>query len=165
MHMQRDNEGIRLPKLLGLAVAGATLLAGMVVLPATQASAAEDYGYNAEDDFRPGAVQSDVHPQLTVTKYLSLAQGYSPTGSSKDAVKLNANADLVPAKGIAFNVREVVPQPGQNLSDISASDENTYKVTANYIGITDGQGVINTWYPADTATNAPAVDISDSSKA
>lgn len=165
MHMQRDNEGIRLPKLLGLAVAGATLLAGMVVLPATQASAAEDYGYNAEDDFRPGAVQSDVHPQLTVTKYLSLAQGYSPTGSSKDAVKLNANADLVPAKGIAFNVRQVVPQPGQNLSDISASDENTYKVTANYIGITDGQGVINTWYPADTATNAPAVDISDSSKA
>ena len=165
MHMQRDNEGIRLPKLLGLAVAGATLLAGMVVLPATQASAAEDYGYNAEDDFRPGAVQSDVHPQLTVTKYLSLAQGYSPTGSSKDAVELSKNADLVPAKGIAFNVREVVPQPGQNLSDISASDENTYKVRTNYIGITDGQGVINTWYPADTATNAPAVDISDSSKA
>ncbi|MBI0048640.1 LPXTG cell wall anchor domain-containing protein [Bifidobacterium choladohabitans] len=165
MHMQRDNEGIRLPKLLGLAVAGATLLAGMVVLPATQASAATDYGYNAEDDFRPGAVQSDVHPQLTVTKYLSLAQGYSPTGSSKDAVELSKNADLVPAKGIAFNVREVIPQPGQNLSDISASDENTYKVTANYIGITDGQGVINTWYPADTATNAPAVDISDSSKA
>ena len=58
MHMQRDNEGIRLPKLLGLAVAGATLLAGMVVLPATHASADETYGYNAEDDFRPGPLQS-----------------------------------------------------------------------------------------------------------
>ncbi|KJY65755.1 hypothetical protein [Bifidobacterium polysaccharolyticum] len=73
MHMQRDNEGIRLPKLLGLAVAGATLLAGMVVLPATQASAAnDDYGYKTEDDFIPGAMTSEK-PTLTVTKFLSLS--------------------------------------------------------------------------------------------
>ena len=63
MHMQRDNEGIRLPKLLGLAVAGATLLAGMVVLPATQASAATDYGYNAEDDFVAGDLDTAKVPQ------------------------------------------------------------------------------------------------------
>ena len=165
MHMQRDNEGIRLPKLLGLAVAGATLLAGMVVLPATQASAATDYGYNAEDDFRPGPLQSTVSPKLTVTKYLSLDQGYSPTGSSKDVEKLNANADLVPAKGIAFNVRQVTPKEGKTLADIDAKDDATYTVEKNYIGVTDGQGVINTWYPADTATNAPTAGISDPSKA
>lgn len=150
MHMQRDNEGIRLPKLLGLAVAGATLLAGMVVMPATQASAAEDYGFAAEDDFAPGDLDTTKVPQLTVTKYLSLNDGYAPTGSAKDAAQLNANHDLAPAKGIMFKVREVEPTEGKSLADIDANDQATYKAKNDtvYTGVTDGQGVINKWYQA-----------------
>ena len=155
MHMQRDNEGIRLPKLLGLAVAGATLLAGMVVLPATQASAATDYGYNAEDDFRPGPLQSTVSPKLTVTKYLSLIPGYNPTGSSVDAAKINANADMVPAKDVTFNVMEV-KSATDNLADIDPMNNTTYTVQKNYVGVTDGQGVINKWYPAAEDGGMPA---------
>ena len=156
MHMQRDNEGIRLPKLLGLAVAGATLLAGMVVLPATHASAADTYGYNAEDDFKPGPLQDTVVPKLTVTKYLSLSNGYSPTGSSTDLEKLKTDNDLVPAKDITFNVKEVKPADGKQLSDIKANDKNSYQVVKTYGGVTNGQGVIEKWYPADDATGAIA---------
>ena len=164
MHMQRDNEGIRLPKLLGLAVAGATLLAGMVVLPATQASADENYGFTSEDNFVPGALDATKVPQLTVTKYLSLADGYAPTGSAKDADTLNGNHDLTPAQGILFNVKEVVPKSGKNLADIDANDPNTWDAkytdsSKNFAGITDGHGVISTWYQSDengkpTATKA-----------
>lgn len=152
MHMQRDNEGIRLPKLLGLAVAGATLLAGMVVMPATQASAAEDYGFAAEDDFVAGDLDTTKVPQLTVTKYLSLNDGYAPTGSAKDADQLNSNHDLAPAKGIMFKVREVEPREGKSLADINANDASTYVVKNDnvYTGVTDGQGVINKWYQADS---------------
>lgn len=148
MHMQRDNEGTRLPKLLGLAVAGATLLAGMVVMPATQASAAEDYGFAAEDDFKPGNLDTNEVPQLTVTKYLSLNDGYAPTGSAKDAVQLDSNHDLAPAKGIMFKVTEVKPADGKSLADINASDSSTYqpKTGTVFAGVTDGQGVINKWY-------------------
>ena len=149
MHMQRDNEGIRLPKLLGLAVAGATLLAGMVVLPATQASAAEDYGYNAEDDFVQGPVVPTKTPRLTVTMYLSLAKGFAPTGSSKDAEALAKTQDLTPAKDVLFHVEEVQPVTGKDWGDIKASDPNTYTQTGNsFAGITNGQGVIDTWYDA-----------------
>ena len=155
MHMQRDNEGIRLPKLLGLAVAGATLLAGMVVLPATQASADETYGYNAEDDFRPGPLQSTVNPKLTVTKYLSLVQGYSPTGSSKDADVLSSKADLVPAKDVTFNVLDVTSASG-NLADIDPMTPTTYSVQKTYAGVTNGQGVITKWYPAGDGGAMPA---------
>ena len=149
MHMQRDNEGIRLPKLLGLAVAGATLLAGMVVLPATQASAATDYGFAAEDDFVAGALDTTKVPQLTVTKYLSLDNGYAPTGSANDVVELNKNKDLTPAKGILFNVKEVQPTEGKSLADIDANDDKTYVVKPGstlFAGVTDGHGVIDTWY-------------------
>lgn len=155
MHMQRDNEGIRLPKLLGLAVAGATLLAGMVVLPATQASAADTYGYNAEDDFRPGPLQASVSPKLTVTKYLSLIPGYSPTGSSVDADTINKNADMVPAKDVTFNVLEV-KSATDNLADIDPMENTTYTVIKTYAGVTNGQGVITKWYPAAEDGGMPA---------
>ncbi|WP_416517694.1 LPXTG cell wall anchor domain-containing protein [Bifidobacterium asteroides] len=153
MHMQRDNEGIRLPKLLGLAVAGATLLAGMVVLPATQASAADAYGFAAEDDFVAGDLDTAKVPQLTVTKYLSLNDGYAPTGSANDAVQLNSNHDLAPAKDILFNVREVQPADGKSLADINANEPTsyTYKNNTIYAGVTNGQGVINDWYQGDTS--------------
>ena len=151
MHMQRDNEGIRLPKLLGLAVAGATLLAGMVVLPATQASAAnDDYGYKTEDDFIPGEMTSE-QPTLTVTKFLSLSGGLNPTGSANDLDQLKENHDLLPAKDILFNVQEVTHADGMSLADIKPGDSSTYKTLGTqYAGVTDGQGVISTWYEADT---------------
>ena len=154
MHMQRDNEGIRLPKLLGLAVAGATLLAGMVVLPATQASAADDqYGFSTDDNFRPGVLDDSVQPTLTVTKYFSLVDGYASTGSANDANNFKDDKDLVPAKGIRFRVYEVVPK-GENkqMGDIVASDEESWTQkpdTPLYVADTDGQGVINQWYKGD----------------
>ena len=150
MHMQRDNEGIRLPKLLGLAVAGATLLAGMVVLPVTQASADEDYGFTSEDQFVPGALDETKVPQLTVTKYLSMTEGFAPTGSAADANKLK---NLTPAQGILFNVQEVQPKgDGKTLADIKADDPETWQVksgTTKFAGVTNGQGVIHTWYQGD----------------
>ena len=150
MHMQRDNEGIRLPKLLGLAVAGATLLAGMVVLPVTQASADEDYGFTSEDQFVPGALDETKVPQLTVTKYLSMTEGFAPTGSAADANKLK---NLTPAQGILFNVQEVQPKgDGKTLADIKADDPETWQVksgTTKFAGVTNGQGVIDTWYQGD----------------
>ena len=153
MHMQRDNEGIRLPKLLGLAVAGATLLAGMVVLPATQASAAEDsYGFSTEDNFKPGDLDATAQPKLTVTKYFSLVDGYAATGSANDVNNFKQDKDLVPAQGIRFNVFEVVPDgSATELSEIVATDESTWKIkpdTQKFVGETDGQGVINKWYAA-----------------
>ena len=155
MHMQRDNEGIRLPKLLGLAVAGATLLAGMVVLPATQASADEDsYGFSTEDNFKPGDLDDSVQPQLTVTKYFSLVEGYAATGSANDVNNFKNDKDLVPAKGIRFNVFEVAPNgSATNISDIVASDTSTWKMkdgTQKFVAETDGQGVIKQWYAANT---------------
>ena len=150
MHMQRDNEGIRLPKLLGLAVAGATLLAGMVVLPVTQASADEDYGFTSEDQFVPGALDETKVPQLTVTKYLSMNEGFAPTGSATDGDQLK---DLTPAQGILFNVQEVQPKgDGKTLADIKADDPETWQVksgTTKFAGVTNGQGVIDTWYQGD----------------
>ena len=150
MHMQRNNEGIRLPKLLGLAVAGATLLAGMVVLPVTQASADEDYGFTSEDQFVPGALDEAKVPQLTVTKYLSMTEGFAPTGSAADANKLK---NLTPAQGILFNVQEVQPKgDGKTLADIKADDPETWQVksgTTKFAGVTNGQGVIDTWYQGD----------------
>ena len=150
MHMQRDNEGIRLPKLLGLAVAGATLLAGMVVLPVTQASADEDYGFTSEDQFVPGALDETKVPQLTVTKYLSMTEGFAPTGSAADGNKLK---NLTPAQGILFNVQEVQPKgAGKTLADIKADDPETWEAksgTTKFAGVTNGQGVIDTWYQGD----------------
>ena len=150
MHMQRDNEGIRLPKLLGLAVAGATLLAGMVVLPVTQASADEDYGFTSEDQFVPGALDETKVPQLTVTKYLSMTEGFAPTGSAADGNKLK---NLTPAQGILFNVQEVQPKgDGKTLADIKADDPETWEAksgTTKFAGVTNGQGVIDTWYQGD----------------
>ena len=150
MHMQRDNEGIRLPKLLGLAVAGATLLAGMVVLPVTQASADEDYGFTSEDQFVPGALDEAKVPQLTVTKYLSMTEGFAPTGSAADGNKLK---NLTPAQGILFNVQEVQPKgDGKTLADIKADDPETWEAksgTTKFAGVTNGQGVIDTWYQGD----------------
>ena len=150
MHMQRDNEGIRLPKLLGLAVAGATLLAGMVVLPVTQASADEDYGFTSEDQFVPGALDETKVPQLTVTKYLSMTEGFAPTGSAADGNKLK---NLTPAQGILFNVQEVQPKgEGKTLADIKADDPETWEAksgTTKFAGVTNGQGVIDTWYQGD----------------
>lgn len=151
MHMQRDNEGTRLPKLLGLAVAGATLLAGMVVMPVTQASAADAdaYGFAPEDNFVAGDLDTNKVPQLTVTKYLSLNDGYAPTGSANDVVQLNKNKDLAPAQGILFNVREVEPTEGKSLADIDANNAETYTVKSGstlFAGVTDGHGVIDKWY-------------------
>ena len=150
MHMQRDNEGIRLPKLLGLAVAGATLLAGMVVLPATQASAANDqYGFSTDDNFKTGDLDPTVQPNLTVTKYFSLVDGYAATGSANDVNKFSKDKDLTPAKGIRFHVYEVQPKGDRQLSDIVAGDEQTWEAITGkpvYTGDTDGQGVISQWY-------------------
>ncbi|WP_445339674.1 SpaH/EbpB family LPXTG-anchored major pilin [Bifidobacterium sp. ESL0825] len=152
MHMQRDYEGIRLPKLLGLVVAGATLLAGMVVLPATQASA-DDLGFAAADDFVAGDLNTTKVPKLTVTKYLSLDNGSAPTGSANDAVQLNSNHDLTPAQGVVFKVMEVVPKAGNSLADIDANSDQTYDVKSGstvFAGVTNGQGVIDTWYAANS---------------
>lgn len=164
MHMQRDNEGTRLPKLLGLAVAGATLLAGMVVMPVTQASAADAdaYGFAPEDNFVAGDLDTAKVPQLTVTKYLSLDDGYAPTGSANDVVQLDKNNDLAPAKGILFNVREVEPAEGKSLADIDANNAETYTVKSGstlFAGVTDGHGVIDKWYAGNadgTATSTAA---------
>lgn len=151
MHTDKINERRGLSKLVGLAVAGATLLAGMVALPATQASA-----ISGPDGFEPGAVSGTV-PTLTVTKYLSSNPGANPTGSVDDLT--TAQASGTPAQGIAFNVFEVIEAatPGATIANINPNDNTSYRLApggVNAAGITDGSGVISNWQEAD-ATGAP----------
>nr|WP_273386703.1 SpaH/EbpB family LPXTG-anchored major pilin [Bifidobacterium indicum] len=150
MHTVKANERRGLSKVLGLAVAGATLLAGMVALPVTQASA-----FDAADDFVEGALDTSKTPQLTVTKYLSGSKGSGATGSIMDRP---ANGVGTPAKDIVFNVREVVPATGKTVADINPTDASTftYATSGFYAaGITNGQGVIDSWFKADASNGAP----------
>lgn len=57
MHTVKSNERRGLSKVLGLAVAGATLLAGLVALPVTQASA-----FEPADDFVEGTLDTNKTP-------------------------------------------------------------------------------------------------------
>lgn len=149
MHTVKANERRGLSKVLGLAVAGATLLAGMVALPVTQASA-----FEAADDFVEGALDTSKTPQLTVTKYLSGSKGSGATGSIMDRPAVGVGT---PAKDIVFNVREVVPAPGKTVADINPTDASTFTNASSGFyaaGITNGQGVIDSWFTAD-ANGAP----------
>ena len=146
MHTVKTNERRGLSKVLGLAVAGATLLAGMVALPVTQASALAP-----ADDFVEGALDTSKTPQLTLTKYLTGSNGTAATGSITDAP---TNGTGTPAKDIVFNVREVVPETGKTVADINPTDASTftYATSGFYAaGITNGQGVIDSWFKADGA--------------
>lgn len=146
MHTVKANERRGLSKVLGLAVAGVTLLAGMVALPVTQASA-----FDAADDFVEGALDTSKTPQLTVTKYLSGSKGSGATGSILDRPAAGVGT---PAKDIVFNVREVVPVTGKTVADINPTDASTftYATSGFYAaGITNGQGVIDSWFKADGA--------------
>ena len=149
MHTVKSNERRGLSKVLGLAVAGATLLAGMVALPVTQASA-----FEAADDFVEGALDTSKTPQLTVTKYLSGSKGSGATGSIMDRPAAGVGT---PAKDIVFNVREVVPATGKTVADINPTDASTFTNASSGFyaaGITNGQGVIDSWFTAD-ASGAP----------
>lgn len=146
MHTVKTNERRGLSKVLGLAVAGATLLAGMVALPVTQASALAP-----ADDFVEGALDTSKTPQLTLTKYLTGSNGSAATGSITD---VPTNGTGTPAKDIVFNVREVVPVTGKTVADINPTDASTftYATSGFYAaGITNGQGVIDSWFKADGA--------------
>lgn len=146
MHTVKSNERRGLSKVLGLAVAGATLLAGLVALPVTQASA-----FQAEDDFVEGTLDTNKTPQLTLTKYLSGSNGTAATGSILDRPAAGVGT---PAKDIVFNVREVVPVTGKTVADINPTDASTftYATSGFYAaGITNGQGVIDSWFKADGA--------------
>ena len=149
MHTVKANERRGLSKVLGLAVAGATLLAGLVALPVTQASA-----FDAADDFVEGALDTNKTPQLTVTKYLSGSKGSGATGSIMDRPAAGVGT---PAKDIVFNVREVVPATGKTVADINPTDASTFTNASSGFyaaGITNGQGVIDSWFTAD-ASGAP----------
>ncbi|AIC91528.1 SpaH/EbpB family LPXTG-anchored major pilin [Bifidobacterium coryneforme] len=149
MHTVKTNERRGLSKVLGLAVAGATLLAGLVALPVTQASA-----FDAADDFVEGALDTSKTPQLTVTKYLSGSNGTAATGSILDRPTAGVGT---PAKDIVFNVREVVPESGKTVADINPTDASTFTDAPSGFyaaGITNGQGVIDSWFTAD-ASGAP----------
>lgn len=144
MHTDKINEGRGFSKLVGLAVAGATLLAGMVALPATQASALD-----TADDFRPGAIDTSVEPKLTVTKYLSGTTGNTPTGSITDAPA--SGSGVTTAKDIVFDLTEI--EPTGSVADINPAVSSTYRpstrpgaITAT--GMTNGDGVIDSWYKA-----------------
>ena len=146
MHTVKTNERRGLSKVLGLAVAGATLLAGLVALPVTQASALAP-----ADDFVEGALDTSKTPQLTLTKYLTGSNGSAATGSITD---VPTNGTGTPAKDIVFNVREVVPVTGKTVADINPTDASTftYATSGFYAaGITNGQGVIDSWFKADGA--------------
>ncbi|KJY53899.1 Uncharacterized protein JF68_02760 [Bifidobacterium coryneforme] len=146
MHTVKTNERRGLSKVLGLAVAGATLLAGMVALPVTQASALAP-----ADDFVEGALDNSKTPQLTLTKYLTGSNGTAATGSITDAP---TNGTGTPAKDIVFNVREVVPETGKTVADINPTDTSTFTYASSGFyaaGITNGQGVIDSWFKADGA--------------
>lgn len=146
MHTVKSNERRGLSKVLGLAVAGATLLAGLVALPVTQASA-----FEPADDFVEGTLDTNKTPQLTVTKYLTGSNGTAATGSIIDRPAAGVGT---PAKDIVFNVREVVPATGKTVADINPTDASTftYATSGFYAaGITNGQGVIDSWFEADGA--------------
>ena len=146
MHTVKSNERRGLSKVLGLAVAGATLLAGLVALPVTQASA-----FEPADDFVEGTLDENKTPQLTLTKYLSGSNGTAATGSILDRPAAGVGT---PAKDIVFNVREVVPVTGKTVADINPTDASTftYATSGFYAaGITNGQGVIDSWFKADGA--------------
>lgn len=137
-----------LPRLLGLLVAGATLLGGMVILPSTQAFANDTDGMDDSDNFKAGALDTSIVPQLTVTKYLSLGEGDAAHGSAKDKPTSSNNK---PGKGIVFNVHTVTAVKDKTLADIDPTNPSTYQVADNdgyYAGITDGNGVINKWFKA-----------------
>lgn len=159
MHTVKTNERRGLSKVLGLAVAGATLLAGLVALPVTQASA-----FDAADDFVEGALDTNKTPQLTVTKYLSGSNGTAATGSILDRPAAGVGT---PAKDIVFNVREVVPVTGKTVADINPTDTSTFTYASSGFyaaGITNGQGVIDSWFKADGAgapTSTPVTFASD----
>lgn len=164
MHTDKAKERQGLIKALGLAVAGATLLAGLVALPVTKASADTDpaTGFDTADGFVPGELNPDTVPTLTVTKYLSSGNGAGATGS---AIDKPASGVGTPAKGIVFNVKEIKPATGKTVAqiDLHNTDTFTYVDAANYFaGETNGQGVISTWYgnnsagaPNDTAKAFP----------
>lgn len=156
MHAYKAKERQVLIKALGLAVAGATLLAGLVALPVTKASADTDptTGFDSADGFVPGVLNPDTVPTLTVTKYLSSRNGAGATGS---AIDKPASGVGTPAKGIVFNVKEIQPAAGKTAAQIDLHDNATftYVDAANYFaGETDGQGVIHTWY-GNTSNGAP----------
>ena len=154
MHTVKTNERRGLSKALGLAVAGATLLAGLVALPATQASAA---GFAPEDDFVEGALDNSKTPQLTVTKFLSGSNGIAATGSITD----RPIGTGTPAKDIVFNVREVKAKDGMGIAEIKADDETTFDYVSGGIyaaGMTNGQGVIDSWFKANPTNGAPTTD-------
>lgn len=141
------NERRGFPKLVGLAVAGATLLAGMVALPATQASALGE-----ADNFHEGAIDSKIEPKLTVTKYLSGRTGNAPTGSITDAPA--SGSGVTTAKDIVFDLTEI--EPKTTVADINPNLPSTYNPSTRTdaikaTGITDGDGVINSWYKAQTS--------------
>lgn len=147
MHTEKSNVRRGLNTIVGLAVAGATLMAGLVALPASKAAAAT--GWNTEDDYH-AAFDPNLKPKLTVTKYLSTTTGGAPTGSVDDATA--ASKDRTPAVDVVFNVFEVTPKSGTTFADIDPANDQTYVKVPNqsYAGITDGGGVISTWFTANT---------------
>lgn len=162
MHTNKTKERQGLVKLLGLAVAGATLLAGMVALPVTKASASPDpaTGLDTDDQFTAGALDGSKVPSVTVTKYLSSSRGNVATGSAMDKPVAGTGT---PAQGIVFNVKEITPSLGHSAADLNLNDPSSYTIVDAvnyYAGTTDGQGVISTWY-----TNQPDGKPSTTAKA
>lgn len=157
----------------------ATLLAGMALVT-TASAATYTTGEGSTDDFRAGEVVDSVHPQLTVTKYLSIASGNDSTGSSQDQ---NNVQNSTPAQGVVFSLTEIEATENHTPEDFTNSngtldvDSHTGDVwhavagtAAPYApyafkayGVTDANGVINSWQSSYNATthvvSGSAVDI------
>lgn len=144
MHTEITKERRGLNAFVGLVVAGATLMAGMLALPVSKASA-----YEADDEFH-ATLDNTIEPKLTVTKYLSTKAGDPATGSSKD--KPAPGSGHTPAVGVIFNVHQVVPKNGETVADIDPTNPGTYTPVSgeDYAGETDGSGVISNWFTADS---------------
>lgn len=146
MQTAKSNERRGLSAVVGLVVAGATLMAGLVALPVSKAAAYDE----TQDEFR-AQLDSTLAPKLTVTKYLSTTPGANPTGSVTDRPTSGMNN---PAAEVVFNVTQVDPAPGTSVADINPANSNTYVKTGDvFAGQTNIDGVIDTWYKADTNGN------------
>lgn len=144
MQTAKSSERRRLNAVVGLVVAGATLMAGLAALPVSKASA-----YESDDDFRDTISATDK-PKLTVTKYLSTKPGQPATGSSHDGVE--AAKGNTPASDVVFNVFEVKADEdhGKTIADVDPLDPGSYLKVAgqSFAGISNGVGVIDNWFEA-----------------
>ncbi|RBP99606.1 isopeptide-forming domain-containing protein [Bifidobacterium xylocopae] len=120
-----------------LAFAVALLMVAAVMPPAH----ADTSTYTSEDEFIAGTTAEQSHPaKLTVTKLLTLTQGFKATGSVQDKNSPNIPANQV-AKDVPFKLTFVTPN-GVTPGNMKPDQERTFTRGITYVGKTNSSGVI-----------------------